>query len=70
MAYEICCQVEVYRQFSDRSVHDQVSRSGWVSRLSATLTRFSTKEQNLAEFFAELRAEEAPISPLGSPLLH
>jgi hypothetical protein len=53
----------------NRSVHDQVSRSGWVSRAKCHLTRFSTLEQNFAEFFAELDAEKAPNRPFCSYVL-
>ena len=58
-----------FMRLVNRSVHDQVSRSGWVSRANCHLTRFSTEGQNFAEFFAELRAPEAPIVPVCSSVL-
>jgi hypothetical protein len=50
---------------SHRSVHDQVSRSGWVGRRQMPSDRNSSQEQN----FAELRAEKAPNRPFCSSVL-
>jgi hypothetical protein len=54
------------RANTNRSVHDQVSRSGWATGGDPWL---SCPYDYFAEFFAELCASEAPIVPLGSSVL-
>ena len=49
-----------------RSVHDQVSRSGWASAYAAGRI---CVYHDFAEFFAELCASEAPIIPVRSSVL-
>lgn len=49
-----------------RSVHDQVSRSGWASAYAAGRI---VVHDDFAEFFAELCASEAPIVPVRSSVL-
>ena len=66
---KIFTRLEVYRHANNRSVHDQVSRSGWVRRAKRHPTGYSSQEQNFAEFFAELHAEKAPNRPFCSSVL-
>jgi hypothetical protein len=60
---------EVHCKANNRSVHDQVSKSGWVRGAKCRPTRISSQEENFAEFFAELRAEKAPNRPFCSSVL-
>ena len=50
----------------NRSVHDQVSRSGWARGFDR---RPNSHLEDFAEFFAELCAPEAPIVPICSCVL-
>jgi hypothetical protein len=69
MTRKIFSRSELHRQANNRSVHDQVSKSGWVRGAKRRPTGISSQEENFAEFFAELRAEKAPNRPFCSSVL-
>jgi hypothetical protein len=58
---------EVHCKANNRSVHDQVSKSGWVRGAKCRPTGISSQEQNVAEFFAELRAEKTQFVLFAPP---
>jgi len=66
VARESFTRSKVHCKASNRSVHDQVSKSGWVRGAKCRPTRI---HQDFAEFFAELRAEKAPNRPFCSSVL-